>query len=67
MNLPLNPDKVYVVGAAGFWLKKWPVSDEDRDRRVFEAFDRKFGQKIERERKLIAKIEKAVDRLVQLN
>ena len=64
MNLPLNPDTVYVVGAAGFWLKKWPVSDEDRDRRVFEAFDRKFGRKIEREKQKIARTSAAVDRLI---
>jgi hypothetical protein len=64
MKVALNPESVYVVGGAGFWLKKWPVSDEDRDRRVFEAFDRKFGRRIEREKTRIAKTSAAVDRLI---
>lgn len=64
MLSPLNPNKVYVVGAAGFWLKKWTVTDEDRERRAREAFDRKFAKRIEQERRLIAKIEAAVHRVV---
>ena len=53
LSFLVNPNKVYVIGAAGFWLKHWPTSDEDRERRIFEAFDKKFGKRIAREKRLI--------------
>ncbi len=64
MIFPNQPEQVYVIGAAGFWLKRWPVSNADRKRRILAAFDRKFMERIERERRRIELIERAVNRLV---
>jgi hypothetical protein len=53
---PIQPEKVYVVGAAGWWLRQWRVTDHDREVRVFAAIHRKYQKRIERERQIIAKL-----------
>jgi hypothetical protein len=57
MSISLNPEKVYVIGAAGFWLKKWPVTEKDREQRIFDAIHRRFGKRIEQERRRIERME----------
>ena len=47
----INPDEVYVIGAAGFWLKHWSRTDQDRDRRVFRTIARKLSDRIEQEKR----------------
>jgi hypothetical protein len=43
MRFPLQTDdNVYTIGAAGWWLKKWRVTDHDREIRIFAAIERRL-------------------------
>lgn len=40
--MALNPEEVYVIGAAGFWLKQ--AQRAASERRIFAALERKFRE-----------------------
>jgi hypothetical protein len=61
---PLVPEKVYVVGAAGWWLQRWSVTNADRKRRIKQSYERKYGERIERRRQYLLKIDKAISCLI---
>lgn len=42
MKIPLQPERVYSVGAAGFWLQRWPDAEKKREQRIFAAIERKL-------------------------
>ena len=56
-----EPNSVYVIGAASFWMERFKTTDHDRERRVFAVLAKKRAKRFQRERERMEKLMRPVN------